>query len=529
MSRLDAPPVFRPYRAPAGNGTALIEPPLEEVGSLLQANQRSSEEWDLELGGERFDRFRRQARGELVDAAIRYTSVYRDPPTAPRLASPIVMAGHQPQLFHPGVWFKNFVLSRIARAHGATAINLVVDNDLRGSAAVRVPTRRTDGSIRSTAVPVDGPGRSIPFEQHRIVDRALFDSFDERLTAAIAPLVTDPCVGQLWHHARAAADRCQNTGCAVAQARHALEGQMGLQTLELPLSVACRTRSFAGFMLALIGNLPRLHECYNRSVHHYRAAHGIRSRAHPVPDLGESGEWLEAPLWIYGDQNPVRRAAWVRMNAGRLEISDRQTQTLTVTAPPDSAEAADELFGKQSGAFKLRPRALVTTMYARMVLSDLFLHGIGGGKYDQLGDLIVQRFFDIEPPSLMVVSATVMLPDVDPPNDHRVRAIQGRMRDVLFHGESFDGAVALPRELLQRKRQLLSAIPKRGNKKEWHQAIDQVNRQMADHLREEHVGLARQLRDAQESLRQQQLLASREHPFCAFPLDYLTEMFARLG
>ena len=51
----------------------------------------------------------------------------------------IYLAGHQPQMFHPGVWFKNFALGELARRHGATAVNLIVDNDMLSDASLRVP------------------------------------------------------------------------------------------------------------------------------------------------------------------------------------------------------------------------------------------------------------------------------------------------------------------------------------------------------------------------------------------------------
>ena len=44
-------------------------------------------------------------------------------------ADSLLLAGHQPELFHPGVWVKNFALNGLARRHGATPLNLVVDND----------------------------------------------------------------------------------------------------------------------------------------------------------------------------------------------------------------------------------------------------------------------------------------------------------------------------------------------------------------------------------------------------------------
>ena len=52
---------------------------------------------------------------------------------------PIVMGGHQPDLFHPGVWLKNFVLYAYAQTVGGTAINLVVDTDRCTRWSVGVP------------------------------------------------------------------------------------------------------------------------------------------------------------------------------------------------------------------------------------------------------------------------------------------------------------------------------------------------------------------------------------------------------
>ena len=49
---------------------------------------------------------------------------------------------------------------------------------------------------------------------------------------------------------------------------------------------------------------------------------------------------------------------------------------------------------------RLRTRALTTTMFARYLLGDLFIHGIGGAKYDELGDEIARGFFGIEPPGV---------------------------------------------------------------------------------------------------------------------------------
>ncbi|QEG43799.1 hypothetical protein [Roseimaritima ulvae] len=532
MKTLEAPTAFQAYRVPRTDRSALIDPPLDSAAQLLADNARAAADWDIEFSGIAIADLRRQARADLLRAATHYTTRYRDY-QGPTGTDAILLAGHQPQLFHPGVWFKNFALSHLATKLHATPINLVVDNDLRGSGSVRVPTRSSDGSIQATTVAYDDPGASVPLEQHRIANRNRFDSFDQRLAEAVQPWVSDPNVLELWPHARRAADRCENTGCALAGARHALEGQVGLQTLELPLSVVCRSRSFAAFLVGLISELPRLHECYNASVKQYRLAHGIRSSAHPVPLLGERDGWLEAPLWIYGDNAPQRRPVWVRANGDQLEISDLDGVCFQINNDPHDPQTAEQLFEAQSTNVKLRPRALITTMYSRLVLGDLFLHGIGGGKYDQLGDTIMRRFFEIEPPRFMVMSATVLLPGAShggplDVGEHHLRELREQIRSTRFNPQRFAGQAALPEELLRQHRELLQNIPQRGDKQAWHQQLQVVNDRLSANLDGTREQLQRRLAETQERVKQQQLLASREHPFCIYPLETLTATYETL-
>ncbi len=420
-----ADPGYVAYHACTKNHSALIQPPLGDAELLLKGNldrQRS----DFWTG------LRRQSRTQLLADARHYTSAYRDVSSisqgvdkvtnnaannaaAASDATPIVMAGHQPTLFHPGVWFKNFALQRIAGNVGAHAINLVIDNDVAAGRSIRVPVRDSIGRVSYRSVHYDAGDAGIPYEQAKIRDLRQFDRFDQEVQHAIAPLVADPCVTQLWPHARAAIRRCEIAGCALAQARHRLEADLSWQTLEIPLGVAVRGLPFARFVMEMIDDAERFHRVYNDAANHYRAWHGIRSTAHPVANLGRDGDWLELPLWVYGNDHPIRSAVWVRRRGGQIELSDhRGTETglHSVTLPADDRDAAAIVLAEAaSPEFKLRPRALMTTMFARLLLSDLFLHGIGGGKYDQLADRIICHFFGITPPALQLSQRPCDCPD----------------------------------------------------------------------------------------------------------------------
>ena len=176
------------------------------------------------------------------------------------------MAGHQPQLFHPGVWFKNFALDALARRHGGVGVNLVVDNDTMKSSALWVP----GGSVErphAVALPMDQPAPQVAYEERSIIDRALFAGFGRRAAQQIAPLVGDPLIKDFWPAVVQRMEAGVNLGQCLAQARHQWEGRWGSATLEVPVSRVCRTPSFRWFLVHLLLELPRLREVYNRVVH----------------------------------------------------------------------------------------------------------------------------------------------------------------------------------------------------------------------------------------------------------------------
>ncbi|MGB1816642.1 MAG: hypothetical protein ACPHJ3_14885 [Rubripirellula sp.] len=521
--------VFREYRAPREHGEAFVEPSLDQASRVLQANRRMLSKQQL------FATIRHQARRQLIGDALRYTSVYRTPDwlagqsVDELLDRPIVMAGHQPVLFHPGVWFKNFALSHVAQQTGALAFNLVVDNDVASGCSIRIPTLAAQTSQASyVSVPFDDAGGGVPYEQTTIQNREVFEQFAGRVKKTVAPVEQEPCVDRLWQHARAAIERCGVAGCAMAQARHGLEGELGLKTLELPLGVVCRTTAFAEFVLAILSELPRFHRCYNGAANQYRSEHGIRSTAHPVPNLDEQDGWFEAPLWIYGNQSPARRPVWVRLRDDQLLISDRAEREIEIDIRFPKL-AAEKLSSMITPEFKLRPRALLTTMYARLILSDLFIHGIGGAKYDQLGDRIIHSFFMVDPPEFMVMSATVKLPsDQSSDNAIRVSQLKRELRDTRFQPERFAEVAELDGSLIERKKQLLENQPAPNARGDWHREITEITRTLAACLDGERSRLAAELVTARRQASSDAILSSREHPFCVFSLQYLQNTFSEL-
>ena len=59
--------------------------------------------------------------------------------------------------------------------------------------------------------------------------------------------------------------------------------------------------------------------------------------------------------------------------------------------------------------FTIFPRAVTLTIFLRLYILDIFIHGIGGGNYEWIQDRIIERFFDQSPPPYAVISGTFLL------------------------------------------------------------------------------------------------------------------------
>ena len=312
-----------------------------------------------------------------------------------------------------------------------------------------------------------------------------------------------------------------------------MEGELGLQTLEVPLSQLVGTRAFARFSIQLLSELPRLQTIYNAQREHYRALHRIRSQAHPVPALEQHDGWLEAPWWVYRAEAPKRQRLWVKLVDNQLLLSDLAGWQAVIEGRLECDRASSQWLDIQAQGVCLRPRALLTTMYMRLIVGDAFIHGIGGGKYDQLTDAIIQEFFGITPPDVIVASATLRLP-IGAARSTGVSSQQQRERlwQLKHHPETavedIAGQTSELESLLAHKRELLANIPQRGEKWEWHHQITTVNRRLAELNASQASETKQQLELATIEERQQRILDSREYSFCLFNREFIANALQQM-
>lgn len=516
--------------------------PLDSSVGIL-----GSQNWIAEL--------RRLARKEIASAATAYVQSYL--PNF-RIATGVtaeqldfekdicwIVGGHQPEPFHPGVWFKNFYINSVvndlsSRGRPAVGLYVIVDHDLAKSTSIRVPCpeqtistghRASSFRIENVRLPlvVDREqSQAKPWHFHTI-DRKELESFAKLVAFSSNTMGIDmPLAIPFCDYLRSESQPI-NAALAFSQARHRIEVDAGLRNLEIPMGTVCETKAWALFAAHCIENSTILHEQYNHSLATYRQVYRVKNPGQPVPPLVRNQHWIELPFWLYRKTDTTRNRLWVRCIDGGYELGSgvgisELLWTLRVSGPKeDIAETLSSWF--QDGVC-LRPRALITTMFLRMFVADGFVHGIGGGLYDRLTDCLIESFLGSPPPTYAIATATFRLP-LNEESNKDFQTIQSQLdtvnqgiHNIRSRPELFlDLTRREHRILLKEHQALLVDIPPRGRKREWHLRMLSLRKRIRSETAEAAQRLAEQLFELRRVNQQQALIRSREFSFLLFPTD----------
>lgn len=540
---LDRPWHRHTLRAPHDDEAVLAVPPLADAAELARRNAELLRGADLDIQGQPLSQLRDWARREVCRAAREYTATWCDDVSSVAAPELLFVGGHQPTLFHPGVWVKNFAVGRLARDERAVGLNLVVDNDTLSTSAIRMPSGNRDAP-NVELIPFDDPRPSQPWEDARIFNRDLFDSFAKRVERGMARWGIAPLVAELWPAAVRHAERSNLLVDCFTAARNQCERKWGTSNLELPLSRMCRLDSFLWFVAHLLAHLPRFHGIYNDVVHEYRVLNKVRSKNHPVPDLRATDGWLESPFWVWRDGAHQRQRLLARHSGAEVWLSDGMEvfAKLPLSGDGDAGAAVNMLRQLPAQGIHLRTRALTTTLFARLCLADLFVHGIGGAKYDEMTDRIIGRFFGISAPGFLALTATLRLPlgshPVESADEQRLRGI---LRELEFNSDrhfskppdaSVSGLVdekhrlIADQQTIRRLREITQkpdhnnhSAPRNGYKR--FRRLQELNRDLAAATAAERRRVEEELHRTVRQLAANDVLRSREYAYCLFPADKL--------
>jgi hypothetical protein len=502
---------------PSGHGELLLSPPFEEWAELAEANRRVAQSWDFRIGTTPFADLRDSARCAGVELAEAYCERLGIDARAGDPSGPVVATGHQPELYHTGVWAKVFLLQRLAEMTGATALDIVVDSDGFDRVGVTVPCFGGSQVERCHADLATG-GANTCFACTPTPDATVVRNFVSDTSQMLASL---PAASAGRHFAEfgealsAVQPEARNLAELVTAARRRFERPTRTDYLELPVTELAGSDAFLTFVTAIALDAERFAEAYNRELETYREAKGLRTRAQPVPDLEVNETSIELPFWVLQGG---------RRSSLSVDVGPEGT-TLVGNGVRVGLGAGDEAIAAiRSAGACIAPKALVLTMFTRLFLCDLFIHGVGGGGYDQVTDGIIRRYFGVEPPRFVVASLTMFLPlGAHVVTDAEVQSATERLNrfehnpDALICDVEFDSADERDRALAlaREKTELVAAMKEPGaDKKSLGTRIREVNAEMRELLAPIGEALAAEKGHLEAQRSASDILTDRTYPFC---------------
>lgn len=282
---------------------------------------------------------------------------------------PVVMTGHQPVFWHPGIAAKYHAGARIAGDAGAAVADVIVDIDAVDPFEVRLPASLAEELPETVALRL-GPTPIVGRAAERtppVADPGKHATNTDLLDAPVRA-----SLGRVIEAMRAHAGAASG-GEQVARANLDALG-LAESTITLLASRLAQTAAFAALIGRLSSEDPGALALYNEAVD---AEPGSGVSRLDLSGADPAGR--EVPLWTYDDRG-VRRPARVR------DLRERDAR-------------------------ELRPRGLVMTGLLRAHGCELFIHGKGGGAYDRATE---RWFASMGTPlfaPMVVVSADLYLPN----------------------------------------------------------------------------------------------------------------------
>ncbi|MDO8915714.1 MAG: hypothetical protein Q7W16_06495 [Coriobacteriia bacterium] len=501
---------------PAGHGEVLTSPDYEQWAGLARANAVAVRGWDFDVCGLPAAALRDSARREALARAGEFSArlgvPVRDTPHEPGM---IVMTGHQPELYHPGVWVKDFLLQRLADEIGAAAIDLVVDSDGFDAVEIHSPCFKPEVRVCRAYLAVgttDGCFACAPVPSVPDLER-FCEAGAEQISSLPAPA--------LGHHfalfcekLMAAAGDAANLAELVTFARRRYEASASTDYLELPVTSMARSRAFATLLAHIARDAVGFAAAYNDALADFRDRTGTRNPAQPFPDLRIEGDLIELPVWHLAG---ARRTVWARTGDVPALVVDGEM----LCELADCASAPDTVF---VSSLVPAPKALMLTLFARLFVADFFIHGVGGGRYDSVTDDVIRRYFGVEPPTFAVASMTMYLPlGARVVTDTDIEAASmalNRMRhnpDQAIDQVEFDSSDERGRAqgVADEKARLIAAIASPGaDKKALGRRIREVNQELGDLMAPYRLVLQEELDELLRMREASEILTDRTYPFC---------------
>lgn len=504
---------------PLRSGEVFCHPLPAEFQALAARNAAALAASSLRVGEASLAEVRQQTRQWVAGAAAKFTRTLGISAGALREDALLLVTGHQPFLFHPGIWIKHLLVSHMV-GEGMGGLSMPVDSDVLEEVGVDVPA--VGHGLRIVHETLSRADPDVPYEASARPSHADWRAFLGRVGSHVRSLGDSPIseVFSTFASQVQGLDGSPDLGTFMTSVRRHYEGPRPYQ--ELPVSGLTQSPQFRQFFLHILRDGARFAECYNRHLSEYRVRYNIRTSAQPFPNLEIASDRVELPFWILHEGR--RRSAYAQPHGGGWQLLAGEVPIGIVPATGGD----DALTG-----VAIRPRALTLTAFTRLCVADLFVHGVGGGRYDRVTDAVIREYFGIEPPRYAIVTATLHLPLAQFNTDAERQGLHRRVLEIRHNPER---VLRTPSDrdhaLIDEKWKLIGVLETgtltRRDRRQATQRIREINDLLTRALDEERGAAEQRLADLGTGEQAIAAATHRGYPFCFFPPSAVDDLISSI-
>ncbi len=403
-----------------------------------------------------------------------------------------------------------------------------------------LPVLSSTGNLRLKEINFLSPALStnLPFEEYSYPSGELINKFTRDIIHRLKTLESEnknilnnfknfaPCLENSSNFCSRNYKKA-NLGEFLGLARRLYEQEIEPAYLEIPFSQICSSNEFLSFFLEITKNIEFFSKIYNNKLDEYRKLFKIRNRTHPSPNLIIKENLIEAPFWVWKEGDQRKKIFILREKGGKYLYNDSYGKIFLIKKDSLKSLSSLKTFLKEK-KLKIRPKALLLTLYNRLFISDLFIHGLGGAKYDLVTDEIIREFFKVEPPHFLVISCTLNLnfESSSGTSDSKISALKKKIRDLKFNPERYVDELSLAKkeeiqigELAEKKNKLIKKIRGVLTSTEKHKIskeIKAINNFIVEKIIPLKYELNKKIEKEEGKMKQAKVYTFREFPYCFF-------------
>lgn len=509
-------------KVPREKGFIFVNPELSQWYSILAENKVVN---DTILK-------RSQYCNELINIAKVYTQNLLGLIAPDISRQNIISTGHQPIWHHCGIWSKDVVAHKFAQSVDGIGLHLVLDHDICDTSMV-LPVKRYDESwsFKKIEIEPDDTNKDVSLEFRPIPKKEYISTFlkkvsDEKNNHICNDIWFDNilCINENIFSLITIAD-------FITYLQAIINSALKLDNLYLPVSRLCSSNAFKSFALSIIDDAENFALYYNQGINLlcHKNGHSRRNNVKCL-EVNKDSNLIELPFWLVSEAGQ-RSSLWIKSKPGYIEIGtkDKVLGNIDSSSWDNKIAQLQELLDGNN--FKLRPKAITLTLFVRLFLADIFIHGIGAKSYEPVTDYILENYCKKRLLKYGIVTSTMNLPLQNENNCLRnsMSLLKNKKHELKYNPEKYIDKSTLDTEpvasLLKVKKQKIAQsqdqlLPADIRKSAW-RSISQINLELCSYTEDTVEKLESLISYSKKEITTNKVIGYREFFFGLFPEEEL--------